>query len=129
VGRRLAESRLVTVDGGEIDGRVIAPALIGPECTLRSGSVVGDRSVLGRGVSVGERAHVECSVLLDGASVGAGSIVRASIVGPGAVVGEDCHIDGGVMLGADVKLGPGNALAAGARIFPGVELPEGAIRF
>jgi mannose-1-phosphate guanylyltransferase len=129
VGRRLADSSLVTVDGGEIDGRVIAPALIGPECTLHSGSVVGDRSVLGRGVRVGERAHVESSVLLDGASVGAGSVVRGSIIGQGAIVGEDCHIDGGVMLGADVKLGPGNALAAGARIFPGVELPEGAIKF
>jgi mannose-1-phosphate guanylyltransferase len=129
VGRRLQESRLVAVDGGAIDGRVVAPALVGPECTLRQGSVVGDRSVLGRGVMVGEGAHVESSVLLDGAQVGAGSVVRGSIIGPDVVIGERCHLDGGVMLGAGVKLGAGNALAAGARIFPGVELPEGAITF
>jgi mannose-1-phosphate guanylyltransferase len=129
VGRRLQESRLVAVDGGTIDGRVVAPALVGPGCTLREGSVVGDRTVLGRGVTVGDGAHVESSVLLDGVQVGAGSIVRGSIVGPEVMVGEHCHIDGGVVLGAGVKLGAGNALAAGARIFPGVELPEGAIRF
>jgi mannose-1-phosphate guanylyltransferase len=129
VGRRLAESRLVAVNGGRINGRVVAPALIGRGCTLREGSVVGDRSVLGEGVTIGEGAHVECSVLLDGASVGAGSVVRASIIGPDAVIGEHCHIEGGAILGAGVKLGADNALAAGARIFPGVELPEGAIRF
>jgi mannose-1-phosphate guanylyltransferase len=129
VGRHLEESRLVSVDGGTIEGRVVPPALVGPWCTLCPGSVVGDRSVLGESVTVGEGAHVESSVLLDGASVGAGSIVRGSIIGPAAAIGDHCHIEGGVVLGAGVKLGPGNALAAGARIFPGVELPEGAIRF
>ena len=129
VGRRLEQSRLVSVDGGTVDGRVVAPVLVGPECTLGAGSVVGDRSVLGRGVSVGEGAHVECSVVLDGARVGGGSIVRGSIVGRDVEIGDRCRVEGGVVLGAGVKLGAGNALAAGARIFPGVELPEGAIRF
>lgn len=129
IGQRLAESRLVLVDGGEIEGRVVAPVLVGAGCTLSRGSVVGDRSVLGEGVTIGEGAHIEGSVLLDGVSVGSRSTVRASIVGPGVEIGEHCRIEGGVMLGEGVRLGAGNALAAGARIFPGVELPEGAIRF
>jgi mannose-1-phosphate guanylyltransferase len=129
VGRRLEESRLVAVDGGKIDGRVVAPALVGPDCTLGKESVVGDRSVLGRRVTIGEGAHVESSVLLDGASVGRGSVVRGSIVGDGVVIGERCRLEGGVVLGAGVKLGAGNVLASRARIFPGVELPEGAIAF
>jgi mannose-1-phosphate guanylyltransferase len=129
IGRRLQESRLAVVDGGRIEGRVVAPVLVGSDCVLEPGSVVGDRSVLGRGVTVGAGAHVECSVLLDGVTVGARSSVRSSILAPGVTIGDHCHIDGGVVLGEGVKLGAGNALAAGARIFPGVELPEGAIRF
>jgi mannose-1-phosphate guanylyltransferase len=80
-------------------------------------------------VTVGEGAHIESSVLLDGSEVGPGSIVRGSIVGGGVVIGERCRIEGGVVLGAGVKLGAGNVLAARARIFPNVELPEGAIAF
>jgi mannose-1-phosphate guanylyltransferase len=80
-------------------------------------------------VAVGEGAHVEGSVLLDGARVGARSTVKGAILGPGAAVGERCHIEAGVVLGGDVKLGSDNVLAAGARIFPGVQLPDGAIRF
>jgi mannose-1-phosphate guanylyltransferase len=129
VGRRLEESRLVAVDGAEVDGRVVAPVLVGPGCRLHTGSVVGDRSVLGNGVSVGEGAHVESSVVLDGASIGAGSVIRGSILGRDVAIGSRCRVEGGVVLGAGVKIGAGNALAAGARIFPGVELPEGAIRF
>jgi mannose-1-phosphate guanylyltransferase len=129
VGRRLGDSRLVAVDGGRIEGRVVAPVLVGPDCSLARGSVVGDRSVLGQGVSVGEGAHVECSVLLDGCVIGSGSVIRGSILGAGVEIGDRCRVEGGVVLGAGVKIGSGNALAAGARIFPGVELPEGAIRF
>jgi mannose-1-phosphate guanylyltransferase len=129
VGRRLAEARLVAVDDGTIDGRVVAPVLVGPGCTLRAESVVGDRSVLGHRVTIGEGAHVESSVLLDGVSVGARATVRASIVGPEAEIGDHCRLEGGVVLGQGVRLGAGNALAAGARIFPGVQLPEGAITF
>jgi mannose-1-phosphate guanylyltransferase len=129
VGRRLQESRLIAVEDGTIEGRVVAPVLVGPDCTLGKESVVGDRSVLGEGVTVGEGAHIESSVLLDGSEVGPGSIVRGSIVGGGVVIGERCRIEGGVVLGAGVKLGAGNVLAARARIFPNVELPEGAIAF
>ena len=129
IGQRLQESRFAVVDEGTIDGRVVAPVLVGSGCVVGPGATVGGRVVLGSDVVVGDDAHVESSVVLDGASVGARAVVRSSIVGPGAAVGERCHLEGGVMLGAGVKLGAGNALAAGARIFPGVELPEGAIRF
>jgi mannose-1-phosphate guanylyltransferase len=85
--------------------------------------------VLGREVTIGEGAHVEGSVLLDGASVGARSTIRGAILGRGAAVGEHCHLDSHVVLGEGVKVGSDNVLAAGARIFPGVQLPDGAIKF
>jgi mannose-1-phosphate guanylyltransferase len=129
VGRELGSHGLALVDGANIDGRVVAPVLVDADCSIAPRALVGDRSVLGRGVTVGEGARVEASVLLEGVSVGAGSTIRSSIIGRGATIGERCHIEGGVVLGEGVKLGSGNMLAAGARIFPGVELPDGAIRF
>jgi mannose-1-phosphate guanylyltransferase len=128
-GRRLSEAGGALIDGAHVQGRVVAPALVGPGCTIAEGAIVGGRAVLGHGVTVAAGAHIESSVLLDGSSVGGRTTVSSSIIGPSAQVGEHCHIGGGVVLGEAVKIGPGNTLSAGARIFPGVELPEGAIRF
>jgi mannose-1-phosphate guanylyltransferase len=83
---------------------------------------------LGRDVVVEESAHVERSVVLDGARIGAHASIRSSILGPGAAVGAHCRLDG-VVLGEGVTLGAGNILRAGARVSPGVSLPDAGIRF
>jgi mannose-1-phosphate guanylyltransferase len=129
IGRRLAEVQLLLTDGAAIDGRVVPPALVGPGCRIADGAIVGGRTVLGAGVEVGEGAHIETSVVLDGSCIGARTTVSASIIGAGVTIGEHCHIEGGVVIGAGVSIGSENALAFGARIFPGVQLPSGAIRF
>jgi mannose-1-phosphate guanylyltransferase len=129
VGERLSRAGLALVDGATVRGRVVAPSLLGSGCVIAAGAIVGGRTVLGHGVTVAPGAHVESSVLLDGASVGERTTVSSSIVGPAAAIGDHCHVDGGVVLGEGVKLGRDNVLTAGARIFPGVELPDGAIKF
>jgi mannose-1-phosphate guanylyltransferase len=128
-GRRLSTSGVALSNGSRINGRVVAPSLVGAGCFVGARAIVGGRTVFGEGVSVGEGSHVESSVVLDGATIGARSTVRSAIVGPNASIGDGCHIVGGVVLGAGVKVGSDNVLAAGARIFPGVELPDGAIKF
>ncbi len=70
---------------GEVDGApgvVHAPALVGAGCRLAESAIVGSRTVLGRGVTVGAGAHIESSVVLDGAVIGAGTRISASIIGP-----------------------------------------------
>jgi mannose-1-phosphate guanylyltransferase len=129
IGRRLSECGLAMVDGATVDGRVVAPALVAADCVVARRAIVGGRTVLGHGVSVGEGAHVESSVLLDGARVGARTTVRASIIGSGVSIGDGCHIGYGVVLGDGVQVGSDNVLASGVRIFPGVQLPDGAIKF
>jgi mannose-1-phosphate guanylyltransferase len=129
VGQELGGHGLALVDGATVEGRVVAPVLLSAGCSVAPRALVGDRSVLGEGVTVSERARVEASVLLDRVSVGAATTISSSIIGPGVTIGPNCHIEGGVVLGEGVKIGSGNMLAAGARIFPGVELPDGAIRF
>jgi mannose-1-phosphate guanylyltransferase len=129
IGRRLAGSGLSLVEDSEILGRVAAPALVASGCRVAEHAVVGGRVVLGRGVTIGEGARVESSVVLDGAQIGPHSTVHGSIVGPEANVGEHCRLEGLAMLGHGVRLGRGNVVAAGARIFPGVQLPDEAISF
>ncbi|HYB29913.1 MAG TPA: NDP-sugar synthase [Solirubrobacteraceae bacterium] len=129
VGRQLGEHGMSLLDGASVEGRVVAPVLVAAGCTVAPRALVGDRSVLGAGVTVFERARVESSVLLEGVTVGAGTTISSSIVSRGVTIGDHCHIEGGVVLGEGVKIGSGNTLAAGARIFPGVELPDGAIKF
>ncbi len=129
VGHRLAASGSALVGDARVEGRVVAPALLGSQCQVWRRAIAGGRIVLGDRVSVGEGAHVESSVLLDDVSVGVGSTISGSIIGRRVSIGAGCHISGGVVLGDDVTVGSGNILTAGARIFPGVQLPDGAIRF
>ena len=129
LGAELEDARHVLAPHAEAEGRLVAPALLAGGCTVATGAVVGGRVVLGAGVAVGERSHVESAVVLDGARIGAHTTIHSAIVGAGATIGDHCHIDGGVVLGEGVQLGDGNVLTAGARVFPGVSLPDGAIRF
>ena len=129
VGRAVAEAGGVLRRGGGGPGVIHGPAVVGADCNLAEDAVVGSRTVLGRGVTVGAGAHIESSVVLDGATIGAGTRIASSIIGPGARVGDHCRLEGRVMLGQGVSVGSGNTLMQGMRIFPGVELPDGAIAF
>ena len=129
LGDRLAGGSGTVTDGARVEGRVLAPALVGPGSSVAQSAIVGGRVVLGRDVRVGERAHVEGSAVLDAASIGADTTVRGAIVVPGAQIGAHCHIEAGVVLGEGVRIGDRNTLTAGARLSPGLELPDGAISF
>jgi mannose-1-phosphate guanylyltransferase len=129
VGARLGARSSLAADGAEVNGRVVAPAIVGEECEIAADAIVGGRAVLGRGVRIGRGSHVESSVLLDGVRVGERCTLSGSIMSPDCVIGDRCHVEDGVVLGEGVRLGADNTLRAGARIFPGVRLPDGAITF
>ncbi|HEV2231402.1 MAG TPA: NDP-sugar synthase, partial [Thermoplasmata archaeon] len=50
------------------------------------GASFGPFATVGAGVRLGAGAHVEDSVVLDGATIGRGASVTGSLVGPGAIV-------------------------------------------
>ena len=129
ISAALEEGRRVLAEGALLEGRAVAPTIIGEGSTISASATVGGRVVLGREVSVGPGSHIEDAVLLDGVEVGAYTRIRSAIIGPRVTIGEHCVIEAGAVIGEGVRIGPGNVLSAGARVFPGVELPEGAIRF
>lgn len=127
LSERLEREGSVLIESSDVEGRVIAPALVQADCTVAPDATVGPDAVLASGVFVGERTRIKRSVLLEGASIGAGSVVSDAIVGPGAQIGDDCRIAPGAVLGEGAVVGGGNALEPGARIFPGAVLGEEAI--
>jgi mannose-1-phosphate guanylyltransferase len=128
VGRRVAQARGVLCDD-EHAGVVHGPAVIGRGCSIARTATVTGRTVLGDNVRIEHNAHVDSSVILDGAVVDHHSRVTRCIIGPGARIGDHCRLDETSMVGQDVRLGAGNTLIAGVRIFPGVDLPDRAIAF
>jgi mannose-1-phosphate guanylyltransferase len=129
VGRAVAEAGGVLRRDENHTGVVHGPALVGEGCALSDSAHIGARTVLGRRVTVGSGAHIDSSVILDGASIGAGTRITGSIVGPEVTIGDHCRVEGRVVLGQGVGVGSGNTLLQGMRIFPGVQLPDGAIAF
>jgi mannose-1-phosphate guanylyltransferase len=90
-----------------------------PGSDIAPSAIVGPNAVLWPGVSVGEGAVIERSVLLKGSSVGASCTLRSAIVGPHARIGEHCELELAV-LGEGAVVEPGSKPPPGARIFPGV---------
>lgn len=99
------ESGSLIYDPSITNGARIGPqALIGPHCSVGSGTVI-DRAVLQSGVMVGPDARVV-----------------ESILGEGVIVGEGARIDAGAVLGAGAEVPPGGHVASGERIEPGARV-------
>ncbi|CAL5874426.1 uncharacterized protein PFLUO_LOCUS8722 [Penicillium psychrofluorescens] len=101
--------------------------------TLARSCVVGRRTVIGTGTSIGDRTTVHNTVLgrhckigknvkLDGAYIwdhvviGDGSDVRGAIVADGVVVGKKCTVAPGALLSYGVKIADGVTVPSGQRI-------------
>ena len=131
IGRRLKQAGGVLREGdtGAAAGTIHGPVVIGDGCTIDATATIGARTVLGRRVAIGAGAHIDGSVLLDGATVGSGTRISGSIVGRDVRIGAGCRIQGRTMLGEGAAIGDGNELRSGIRLFPGVILPDRAVAF
>jgi mannose-1-phosphate guanylyltransferase len=129
VAERLGDGYIAVSERVESEGRIIPPALVDRGCTIAAGAHVGSLVVLGEGVTVGEGASIERSVVLNGAEVGRNCVLRDCIVAAGVRIGEGSTVSGGAVLGEGVTVGARNVLTRGVRVFPQTDLPDGAITF
>ncbi len=126
VRARLDAGELAVGAGTVVAGELRGPAVVGADCNVSTGAVVGPRAVLGAGVTVGAGAVVSDAVLLDGAHVGPGATVRGAIVCAGARIGADAGVSGAAIVGPGVSVGSGVTLDPGVRLFPGDDVPDAA---
>jgi len=127
--QRLGDGYMVVDKDAAVTGRVIPPAVVERGCIVGAGAHVGSLVVLGDGVSVGDHARIERSVVMQGAEVGAGCVLTDCIVAAGVRIGERTVVSGGAVLGEGVTVGADNVLTRGVRVFPHTEIPDGAITF
>ena len=106
--------------GSTIDpaASVEGPAVIGDNCSIGAGVVLGEYSTLGSNVRVSDGAEVRRSVVHDNAYFGPGVRVAGAVIGrscdlrrgsscePGAVLGEGCLIGAHAQVRAGVKVYP-----------------------
>jgi mannose-1-phosphate guanylyltransferase len=102
------------VRAGEVPGSLLEGVLRLDGATVAASATV-ERSVVGRGCTVGEDAVVRGSVLLDGAHVEAGAVVVDSIVGPDAVVGPHAALGGNCVVAGAARV-PDGAVLDGAGV-------------
>jgi mannose-1-phosphate guanylyltransferase len=90
----------------ETEVRPTAPGLlVAPGAEIDAGAKIGPRAVVSPGCTIGARAEVRDSILLEGSSVGEGARVSGSVLAPGArveagasvveaIVGRDERVSG-----------------------------------
>ena len=83
----------------------------------------------GGGVAVGAEAHVEGSVVLDGAVISERCLVEQSIVGKNPTLGPGVHVADCSVLGDNIRAGGENEFRRGVRVWPSVVIEEETIRF
>jgi len=127
--QRLGDGYIAVAEDVVATGRVVPPAVVERGCEIGAGAHVGSLVVLGDGVSVGEHARIERSVVMQGAEIGAGCVLTNCIVAAGVRIGERTVVSGGAVLGEGVTVGADNVLTRGVRVFPHTEIPDGAITF
>ena len=136
-------------DGARLGAGVVVDthARVHPGVTVGVDTHVGQRVLLEKGVTVGDRCRLvgiespadparsakdrtqvlETAVLGDGVVVGPGACVsnRAN-VGPGATLGAGVVVRGHGVVGERARLNPGAVVNVDARVDPGAHVPAGA---
>jgi translation initiation factor eIF-2B subunit epsilon len=95
--------------------------VIGRRTILGQGTSVGDKttivkSVLGRNCKIGKNAILENTYIWDGAVVGDGTEIRGAILAHNVIVGDCCKVEPGVLLSSRVKIANGIMVSRGKRI-------------
>ena len=113
------------VDLDDLDA-VEGPAFIGNYCRIRPEATVGSYSVLGRSVTLRERARTARSVVDSSTHIGRGTLVEGAIVGRSCDIRAHVRIHEGVAVGDEVTVGAESVLMPGVRIYPYKEVESGA---
>ena len=116
-------------EGTEIapDVETVGPVVIGPDCTIESGTHLGAYTVLGSHCRILSNVHLDRCVLHDSVYVASGSRLRGAVVGKGVNLRANVRADEGVVIGDEVQVGAHATLAADVKVYPFKTIEEGAV--
>ena len=102
-------------------------AVVGSDCHLSPGTVIGPQTVLGLGVRLAKHCHVNYHVSMTRANLGAFCTVSPGVTVCGNVdIGDEVWLGAGSVICDRVRIGNSVLVAAGAIIPPESEVPDGA---
>jgi mannose-1-phosphate guanylyltransferase/phosphomannomutase len=109
------------------EATVEGPALIGDNCSVAAGAVLGQYTTLGDNVRVAESAEVRHSMVGDNCYIGAGARVEGSAVGRACDLREGARLEPGAVLGENCLIGAGAEVRAGVKVYPFKTVEAGAL--
>ncbi|MBI4360305.1 NDP-sugar synthase [Candidatus Micrarchaeota archaeon] len=104
------------------DAQLVSPVVIGPDCVVEAGAVVGPFTTLGARVCLGKGAIVAKSILYDGVSLGQKTHVDASVLDQGVRLEDEARVEKHAVLGERVRLEKAARVLMGSRIWPKMNL-------
>ncbi len=114
--------------GSTIDpeASVEGPAVIGDNCSVGAGAVLGEYTVVGPNVRIAEGVEIRRSVLLNNGYFGAGARVEGAVVGRSCDLRQGVRLEPGAVLGEGCLVGSHAEVRAGVKVFPFKTVETGA---
>lgn len=89
----------------EAQTRIVGPAVIGPDCYIRSGSLV-EKSIVWHNVAIGKDSVIRQCIVADSVNVGEGCDLAA-----GCIIGNNVSVENNAALPPDTKVMPGEKVS------------------
>jgi mannose-1-phosphate guanylyltransferase/phosphomannomutase len=107
--------------------QLVPPVYIGEEVEIADGAVVGPFAVLDDGCTLGERAKVRGSVLLQNARVSAAASLTGALLCAGAAVRRGASLFEGSAAGSGAIIGAGASVQPGVAVWPHKQVESQAV--
>jgi mannose-1-phosphate guanylyltransferase/phosphomannomutase len=116
-------------EGTEIDpdASIVGPAIIGDFCRVEAGTRLGEYTVLGSNVRVGQESALERSVVHDNVYLGPGVRLRGAVVGRSSDLRRGARLEEGVVIGDECFIGEHAVIHPGVKVYPFKTVEHGAI--
>ncbi len=106
---------------------VVGPAIIGDNCSVGPGVVLGEYATLGANIRMAEGAEVRHSVIADNGYLGAGCRVEGAVVGRSCDLRQGARLEPGAVLGEGCLIGAQAQVRTGVRVYPFKTVETGAV--
>jgi mannose-1-phosphate guanylyltransferase/phosphomannomutase len=106
---------------------ISGPAIIGDNCSIGAGVVLGEYTTLGSNVRIAEGAEVRRSVISDNGYLGTGVRVEGATVARSCDLRSGARLEPGSVLGEGCLVGSHAEIRAGVKVYPFKTVETGAV--
>jgi mannose-1-phosphate guanylyltransferase/phosphomannomutase len=112
----------------EIDpsAKIEPPAMIGDNCRIGAGVKIKPETVIGDNVTIGNDAHLERSIVWNGAIIGEEAFLQACVISRGTRVDRRAQVMEAAVIGALSTVGEEAQISPKVRVWPNKQIESGA---